>query len=112
MDELQSHVDDAIFVDAVQNTIPVPTKSWRLPSPDEIDAYVNRITSERPTALELEGICSNCLGFYLVSHPTILPPPLCVCLPPVSMVPSLLSSLLVHFLFEDDRERGVWIFSH
>jgi hypothetical protein len=67
MDELQSHVDDAIFVDAVQNTIPVPTKTWKLPSPDEIDAYVNKITSQSPTALELEGICFNCLGFYLVS---------------------------------------------
>jgi hypothetical protein len=66
MDELQSHVDDAIFVDAVQNTIPVPTKTWKLPSPDEIDAYVNKITSQNPTALELEGICLNCLGFYLV----------------------------------------------
>ncbi len=59
-------MDDAIFVDAVQNTIPVPTKSWKFPNPDELDAYVNKITAQNPQALELEGICSNCLGFYLV----------------------------------------------
>ncbi len=66
MDELQSHVDDAIFVDAVQNTIPAPTKNWKFPNPDELDTYVNKITAQNPQALELEGICSNCLGFYLV----------------------------------------------
>ena len=81
MEELQSHVDDAIFVDAVQNTIPSPTKNWKFPLPDEVDKYVNKLsTSSLSTTsltsstsiqpLELEGICSNCLGFYLVSDKT------------------------------------------
>mmetsp|Transcript_21508 Transcript_21508/g.22237 ORF Transcript_21508/g.22237 Transcript_21508/m.22237 type:complete len:593 (+) Transcript_21508:119-1897(+) len=65
MDELQSHVDDAIFVDAVQNSVPCPTKNWKFPSPDEVDSYVNKLTTQNPQALELEGVCSNCLGFYL-----------------------------------------------
>lgn len=67
MDELQSHVDDAIFVDAVQNVIPAPTKNWKFPTTDEVDSFVNKLNTQNPQALELEGICSNCLGFYLVS---------------------------------------------
>jgi hypothetical protein len=63
MEELQWHVDDAIFVDAVQNDLPVPTQSWVFPTLEEVDAYINKVS---PLALELEEICGNCLGFYLV----------------------------------------------
>lgn len=67
MDELQDHVDDVIFVDAVQNTIPRPTKMWEMPGLEEVDNYINNPVNKEKI-LSIEGLCSNCLGFYLYTR--------------------------------------------
>ena len=61
----RDHVDDVIFVDAVQNTIPRPTKMWDMPGLEEVDNYINNPVNKEKV-LSIEGLCSNCLGFYLV----------------------------------------------
>mmetsp|Transcript_22856 Transcript_22856/g.33385 ORF Transcript_22856/g.33385 Transcript_22856/m.33385 type:complete len:590 (-) Transcript_22856:230-1999(-) len=68
MDELQDHVDDTIFSKEVQDTVPKPTKFWKRPSAEDVDTYVSTAITKPDRCLELEGICSNCLGFYMFTR--------------------------------------------
>lgn len=66
MDEVQAMIEDAQFMSAIYDETPRPSAKWKLPSSNEVSAYVSRIQETDPFSLELEGICSNPLGFYLV----------------------------------------------
>ena len=46
--------------------IPRPTKSRKRPSLAEVENYVELARRISPEILELEEICKNTLGFYLV----------------------------------------------
>jgi hypothetical protein len=74
MDDLQDAIEDAQFMNAMHDDTPKPTLQWVFPSLEEVDAYVNKLRLKNEELLEMAGVCSNCLGFYLV-------PPLPVTLP-------------------------------
>mmetsp|Transcript_1331 Transcript_1331/g.2158 ORF Transcript_1331/g.2158 Transcript_1331/m.2158 type:complete len:599 (-) Transcript_1331:316-2112(-) len=65
MDDLQDAIEDAQFINAMHDDTPKPTKEWKFPTLEEVDAYVNKLREKNPYLLELEGICSTCLGLYL-----------------------------------------------
>lgn len=65
MEDLQDAIEDAQLINALNDDTPRPTKAWDIPTVEEVEGYVKSIRQKNPTALELEGICSNCLGFYL-----------------------------------------------
>lgn len=67
MEELQDAIEDAQYMNAMQDTVPKPTKEWRKPTPEEIQRYLARVLKENPKALEADGICTGSLGFYMVS---------------------------------------------
>jgi hypothetical protein len=66
MEELQDAIEDAQYMNAMQDSVPKPTKEWRKPTPEEIQKYVSRLMKDNPKALEAEGICTGSLGFYMV----------------------------------------------
>jgi hypothetical protein len=66
MDELQDAIEDAQYMNAMHNEMPRPIKEWDWPNPIEVDQYICHVASDDSTAVELETICKNCLGFYLV----------------------------------------------
>lgn len=70
MDDLQDAIEDAQFINAMHDDTPKPTLEWVFPSLEEVDAYVTKLRQKNEELLEMTGICTNCLGFYLV-----LPPP-------------------------------------
>lgn len=58
---------DLDFLDAINSDeIPRPTKKWRSPTLAEVESCVDLTRKITPEALELEEICKNTLGFYLV----------------------------------------------
>lgn len=67
MDDLQDAIEDAQFINAMHDDTPKPTLEWTFPSLEEVDAYVNKLREKDEKLLEMAGICTNCLGFYLVS---------------------------------------------
>jgi hypothetical protein len=67
MEELQDAIEDAHYINAMQNSVPKPTKEWPAPSPEQIDAFRAKLLKENPGALDIEQVCSGSLGFYLVS---------------------------------------------
>lgn len=43
-----------------------PNKSWIFPSLEQVEAFTNNLKVTSPHLLELESICENSLGYYLV----------------------------------------------
>jgi hypothetical protein len=72
MDDLQDAIEDAQFMNAMHDDTPKPTLQWVFPSLEEVDAYVNKLRAKNEALLEMAGICTNCLGFYLVTSPFLL----------------------------------------
>lgn len=66
MDDLQDAIEDAQFINAMHDDTPKPTLEWIFPTLEEVDAYVNKLRTKNEELLEMIGICTNCLGFYLV----------------------------------------------
>lgn len=66
MEELQDAIEDAQYVNAMHDDSPKPTKEWKFPSPDALNAYMTKISFKEPNRLELNTICEDPLGFYLV----------------------------------------------
>ena len=66
MEELQDAIEDAQYVNAMHDDTPKPTKEWKFPSTDEMNAFVTRLTFSQPKLLELDTICEDSLGFFLV----------------------------------------------
>jgi len=68
MDDLQDAIEDAQFINAMHDDTPKPTLEWIFPTLEEVDAYVNKLRTKNEELLEMIGICTNCLGFYLVTR--------------------------------------------
>ena len=66
MDEVQAMIEDAQFMSAIYDETPRPSAKWKMPAASDVAAYVESIFSTSPFQFELEGICSNPLGFYMV----------------------------------------------
>ena len=66
MEELQDAIEDAQYINAMNDDSPKPTKEWRMPSLQELQSYIESLKTSNPESLTLEAMCSNCLGFYLV----------------------------------------------
>jgi hypothetical protein len=66
MEDLQDAIEDAQLINALNDDTPRPTKEWSVPSAEELDRYVKNMHQKNPASFELETICNNCLGFYLV----------------------------------------------
>lgn len=64
MEDLQDAVEDVKLINAMTDE-PQPTEEWKLPTSQQVKDYVTQEEENNPDALELPGICSNCLGFYL-----------------------------------------------
>ena len=76
MEELQDAIEDAQYMNAMQDDVPKPTKEWRKPSAEELQKYIQKLQSTNPRALEPDGICAGSLGLYFVSwifHMSIIP---------------------------------------
>ena len=66
MEELQDAIEDAQYINAMNDTSPKPTKEWCMPTPEVLANYLERIRACNPEQLTLSYICSTPLGFYLV----------------------------------------------
>jgi hypothetical protein len=67
MEELQDAIEDAQYMNAMHDGVPKPTKEWKWPAADELQAYLDKIKATNPKALEAEGLCKGILGLYMVS---------------------------------------------
>jgi hypothetical protein len=67
MEELQDAIEDAHYINAMQNSVPRPTKEWPVVSSDALVDFKERLLAENPNSLDAEWICNGSLGFYLVS---------------------------------------------
>lgn len=65
MEELQDAIEDAQYMNAMQDETPRPTKSWRKVSSEEIEMKMNQLLEMNNKSLDIDQICENCLGFYL-----------------------------------------------
>lgn len=66
MEELQDAIEDAQYINAMNDDSPKPTKQWTMPSEEALKSYVERMKACNPEELTLRFICSTPLGFYLV----------------------------------------------
>lgn len=64
MEELQDAIEDAQYMNAMHDEVPRPTKAWNKVTPEELQAYIEKLKQTKPTALELDTICEGSLGFY------------------------------------------------
>ena len=69
MEVLQVAVEDNLYFSAINETHPQPTKRWDWPGMEEITSFMAERVANEPTMLEPETVCSNPLGFYLVTDP-------------------------------------------
>jgi len=67
MEELQDAIEDAQYMNAMNDDGPRPTRAWKFPTSAEVTAYIDKTKATNPRSLELEGICEGALGFYMVS---------------------------------------------
>jgi hypothetical protein len=67
MEELQDAIEDAQYMNAMQDDSPKPTKEWKKIPIEDIQSYLNRKARDSPISLTPEGICSGSLGFYMVN---------------------------------------------
>lgn len=65
MEELQDAIEDAQYMNAMHDGVPRPTKEWVKPSPEKVQAYIEKLQTNHPKELEIESICRGCLGLYL-----------------------------------------------
>ena len=72
MEDLQDAIEDAQFINAMHEDGPKPSKRWKRLSKEELTVYEAHLKTKSRNGAELEGICGNCLGFYLVSMNTFL----------------------------------------
>ena len=67
MEELQDAIEDAQYMNAINDGTPKPTREWKWPSPEELKDYTDKLQQSSPKAFEAEGFCKHgCLGFYMV----------------------------------------------
>ena len=67
MEELQDAIEDAQYMNAMQDDIPKPTKEWKQVTAEERDAYISNAIAKKPDAFDAEAVCTGSLGLYLVS---------------------------------------------
>jgi hypothetical protein len=67
MEDLQDAIEDAQYMNAMNDTSPKPTQQWVMPPPETMEEYMAS-KAKRPEELTLAYICSTPLGFYLVSE--------------------------------------------
>lgn len=72
MEELQDAIEDAQYINAMQDDTPKPTKEWKRPTPEELQRYVSKLQSTNPKSLEPDGICAGSLGLYMVRRQRIV----------------------------------------
>jgi hypothetical protein len=79
MEELQDAIEDAQYMNAMNDDIPKPTKEWVWPTKEELNDYVEKLRSTSPKVFEAEGLCkSGSLGFYMVMRSMIMQKLICV----------------------------------
>lgn len=66
MEELQDAIEDAQYLTAMHDDMPKPMLPWPKYKDEEIAAFVLKQRTENPPSVELEGMCSGSLGFYMV----------------------------------------------
>jgi hypothetical protein len=67
MEELQDAIEDAQYINAMNDDSPKPTKEWKMPSREVLEADIENIRKTAPEQLGLEHMCASSLGFYLVN---------------------------------------------
>ena len=66
MEELQDAIEDAQYINAMQDDTPRPTKEWKFPGPDDVNAFMTKIQNTKPVLLRPEGFCGGSLGLFMV----------------------------------------------
>ena len=66
MEDLQDAIEDAQFINAMHEEAPKPSKRWKRLTKEELSTYEVHLKTKNRNAFELETICGNCLGSYLV----------------------------------------------
>jgi hypothetical protein len=64
MQDFQEVIEDSQLMNAMYDETPRPIQEWPQASADEIEIYLSKNRSSRKD--NIETLCSNCLGFYLV----------------------------------------------
>lgn len=68
MEELQDAIEDAQYINAMNDDSPKPTKQWTMPGEEVLAGYIERTRACNPEEMTLSYICSTPLGFYLVQN--------------------------------------------
>ena len=68
MEELQDAIEDAQYMNAMNDSTPRPTKAWQFPTSAEVTDYVNKQLSQNPRSLDVDVVCQGSLGFFMVSR--------------------------------------------
>jgi hypothetical protein len=68
MQDFQEVIEDSQLMNAMYDETPRPVQDWYVPSPEELSMFRSHWKEKDPRKFELGTICSNCLGFYLVSE--------------------------------------------
>jgi hypothetical protein len=72
MESLKEAMDDIHYANALhEGKLPPSRPILKLPD-RVIQSYMNKLREQKPQALELETICSEPLGFYLVINIQII----------------------------------------
>lgn len=64
MEELQDAIEDAQYMNAMHDEVPRPTRAWKKPTPEELQAYMQKIEQVNAKAMDIDTICEGSLGFY------------------------------------------------
>ena len=65
MEEMQDAIEDAQYMNAMHDDLPRPTKVWKSPTTEEIQAYMHDLRVTNPNMLSMDGMTQGPLGFYL-----------------------------------------------
>lgn len=71
LETLQNAIEDIHYLAAVEGKLPPSRPFPQLPD-REIQAFVENLRINHPESFELDRICSEPLGFYLVPHLVML----------------------------------------
>jgi hypothetical protein len=66
MEWLQDALEDTQYVIALTSGRMEPIRPWPNISPEQVQEYINKHRIAEPDSLNLETICNQPLGFYLV----------------------------------------------
>jgi hypothetical protein len=66
MDDVINAMEDNQYMDAMTDDSPHPTKKFIYPSSEELNNYQIKMKEKNPKVFELDIICRESIGLYMV----------------------------------------------